>query len=560
MAGADIKIPWELGRMQHLVQLAICCKLASNNQGFLKSELYFAEFKNQIVDFIGSNPPRFGVQWMNTMEVGIRAVNWLAAYDLFNSLGYKFEGLHLRYFIDSIYEHLVHILSNLEWSSGMRGNHYLANIMAVLVISAYMPVSSESSKYLAFGIQELISEVMYQFNSDGSNFEASTSYHGFSLEMVLVAYTIIKQLNPEQIYGLKDFSNDNWNFSRRLKKVDEQQFKVNQEIIFPDQFYDRHKRAFTFSCNLMSSCCIGPAIGDDDSGFILKFINESMSGKQYHNSNEHVINIFGFLFGLTGDNSTLSLSSFLNKPIAGNKELICENHTHPNNGILQFPDGGYYIYENDLYKIVIRCGPIGQKGKGGHSHNDQLSFNMDVKSLPIFFFFFTYVYSALPEKRNLFRSTQMHNTLWIDGVEQNKWLSDSKDDLFWYIGDRTMSKPIKIEDRLFIGEHYAYNESHTRTFSFRKDYLDIFDNCEDSRVKNLSFHLNPDIIDVFQNSEKEVNITYKGVSLRLFINNSRLTLSDYLFSPAYGELLTAKKIIAHDISAETHCKIIIESY
>ncbi len=71
--GADIKMPWELGRMQHLPQLALLASLAAAGETRLRpAEVYVTEICNQILDFIASNPPRYGACWGCSMDVGIR--------------------------------------------------------------------------------------------------------------------------------------------------------------------------------------------------------------------------------------------------------------------------------------------------------------------------------------------------------------------------------------------------------------------------------------------------------------------------------------------------------
>ncbi len=87
-------MPWTLGRMQQLPYLARCWadpaireKLDSSTSG---SDLLPKEFQNEILDFIAANPPRWGVQWASPMDAAIRAINWLAAYDIFSASGYNF--------------------------------------------------------------------------------------------------------------------------------------------------------------------------------------------------------------------------------------------------------------------------------------------------------------------------------------------------------------------------------------------------------------------------------------------------------------------------------------
>ncbi|MDQ1265673.1 MAG: hypothetical protein QG635_824, partial [Bacteroidota bacterium] len=163
--GADIKVAWEFGRMQNLPWLAYYAAL-EKFQGNLKSyESAAREFHNQILDFIAQNPPGFGVQWFVPMDVGIRAANWLVTFDMFHSLGFRFDKEFLTIFINSIYDHGLHIAANLEWSSGMRANHYFANICGLLFIAAYLPVSKQTSQWLLFALQELLNEIDFQFNS-----------------------------------------------------------------------------------------------------------------------------------------------------------------------------------------------------------------------------------------------------------------------------------------------------------------------------------------------------------------------------------------------------------
>ena len=60
----DIKVPWELARLQHLTNLSI--------NSYVNKLDDFSFIKNQILDFISSNPPYRGVNWFNAMEVSIR--------------------------------------------------------------------------------------------------------------------------------------------------------------------------------------------------------------------------------------------------------------------------------------------------------------------------------------------------------------------------------------------------------------------------------------------------------------------------------------------------------
>jgi hypothetical protein len=131
LPGVDVKVPWELARMQHLPQLALAHGMARRSApGFRPAEVYVREFQNQILDFIANNPPGYGVNWTCAMDVGIRAMNWLIAYDIFRATGAVFAESFEEEFGRSIFEHGRHIVDPrfLEWRSSVRGNHYLADL------------------------------------------------------------------------------------------------------------------------------------------------------------------------------------------------------------------------------------------------------------------------------------------------------------------------------------------------------------------------------------------------------------------------------------------------
>ena len=206
LPGVDIKVPWELSRMQHLPQLAWAYGLALQGiKGAQSPETYSDEFKNQILDFVATNPPRFGVNWHCTMDVGIRVTNWLIAYDLFNAQGASFDPEFKQIFKKSIYDHGLHIIQNLEWNPTLRSNHYLADIAGLLFVSAYLPRSSKTDTWLAFSIQEIIHAMEEQFHPDGSNFEGSTSYHRLSAEMMFYATALILGLPEDKKEALKRY-------------------------------------------------------------------------------------------------------------------------------------------------------------------------------------------------------------------------------------------------------------------------------------------------------------------------------------------------------------------
>lgn len=512
--GADIKMPWELGRMQHLVLLALAA-LYEKDSDLSLAYKYLREFENQVLDFIASNPPRFGTQWMNSMEAAIRASNWLFAYDIFISIGMNFRAEFEEIFRKSIYEHAEHIVNNLEWSSGMRANHYLSNIVGLLIISAYLPVSPESTDWLAFALQELNNEVFNQFYEDGGNFEASTSYHIFSSEMIYWGYWITQNLPQEKVDALKSFKPCKIGNSRKLLPLTEQEFRINDvdnKLIFSEKFEQRLSQIRKFSNSIIDSEGNELQIGDNDSGIFIPFVNKIITQSMFSTDAEGII----------------------------------EN--------INFPDFGLFIYNKAKYQAIIMCGQIGQNGKGGHSHNDQLSFLLKVNRIPVFVDPGTYVYTAHPKLRNQYRSTSMHNTLSISGLEQNLWYENNKDDLFWIAKNRANAKVINHDDKHFIGEHYGFGPKHKREIEFNDNIIKGHDFSEAKGEKIISFHLHPDLKST-QLSDKSIKIESENEAINLNVRNGKISIEEYFYSPKYGLKQKANVIIIKDFGIEEYWEL-----
>ncbi|MBM3567037.1 MAG: heparinase, partial [Alphaproteobacteria bacterium] len=187
--GADIKVPWELARMQHLSLFAAAYAATGN-------ELYARAARDQILDFIAQNPPRFGVNWRCAMDVSIRAANWVVAWSLFKALGYSFDAAFEETLKQSLCDHGRYVVRHLEWYPEGRGNHYLADVAGLAFIATTLPPAPETDAWLAFAAQEIPAEIEHQFYPDGGNFEASVPYHRLSLEMAVFALALIAGL-PE---------------------------------------------------------------------------------------------------------------------------------------------------------------------------------------------------------------------------------------------------------------------------------------------------------------------------------------------------------------------------
>jgi len=269
--GADVKVPWELARMQHLPMLALAYALSNHSEdGFHPASAYVKEFRNQVIDFIATNPPRYGVNWYCAMDVGIRVVNWLVAHDLFLSFGAEFDHEFEVVLTNSVYQHGKHCLENLEYSQEVRNNHYLSDIAGLLFTAAYLPETPETTRWFAFAVQELVSEMNYEFNPDGSNFEASTSYHRLSAEIMLYAAILCLMLPHERLQKMKNYDHQRFGFLPHLRPYKKQEYDFDSAAIFPDWFWERLEKAVELTRDITKPDGEIPQFGDNDNGRFLK--------------------------------------------------------------------------------------------------------------------------------------------------------------------------------------------------------------------------------------------------------------------------------------------------
>mgnify|MGYP000524747276 CR=1 FL=1 len=136
-----------------------------------------------------------------------------------------------RILLNSIQDHIYFVKNNLEWSYLNTSNHYLANIVGLIVMSYFLPRSDLNQKILAFACNQLLNEIDNQFHEDGGNKEGSTAYHIFSNEMILIGlhfYSKLENYEKKLNYvSLASFFNKFSNIIKYSKKVDK---KFEQKI------------------------------------------------------------------------------------------------------------------------------------------------------------------------------------------------------------------------------------------------------------------------------------------------------------------------------------------
>ena len=425
---SDVKVPWELSRLQWAIPIGQAYSLSND-------EKYAFFIKKIIIDWIENNPYAIGVNWAVAMEPAMRVFSWTWFFHIFknseawNDSNFKFL------FLRSIYEHGIFIERYIE-DYGVNGNHCVADAAALVFIGLFFGNGKISERWSNLGWEVLSTEIPKQINQEGINFEGSIAYHRFVSELFFwpAKYRLNVGLHVEE------------SFSRHLLRV------------------------ASFSQNYTKPNGLAPLLGDGDDGRVLPFGGQALNNHAYlpdlilspwESDKQANKNIFG---------NAEYLWTYGSEIIETNFDSKLENFKATSVG---YKNAGYFIMASGDDHVFIDNAPVGYAGRGGHGHNDCLSFEAVIQGSPIVTDSGSFVYTADYLKRDEFRGTYAHNTPFIDGKEQNSFISEKE--LFSL---KYEAKPIlhtwqtSEEKDIFCGSHSGYELLDEPVIPYRKIILE----------------------------------------------------------------------------------------
>lgn len=449
--GADIKVPWELGKLQHLATLALAREVEKRRDGG-EAHIYEAAFRNQALDFISGNPPGFGVHWHPAMLPAIRGANLLVAWDLFCSGGAVFDPAFEAVLAASAWEHAGRVVNHLEWwDFDERNNHYMADVAGLAVIAAYLPASPVSDTWMSFAAAELAREVLHQFHEDGSSIEESTAYHAFSLDAAIWGLSF--SMAAGRARGPGDPGHLPRVVRSRLRRLGAPR---------PDggRLLDRVRRATTFLEDVTPDDRL-IQIGDNDSGRFMRLFPEWRGGRpdlmnyrgvrgaaaafvegSVHGPEAALIGALcptergdgmrlnsrlapsgpddqmpAGAVSTTDVESVIASASAL--PETRRRSLYIELPSEPSGWWSRaYPGFGLWVYGREKGRLTVRCGFDRASGGRGHAHDDQLAVALWFDGRVLVDDPGSFVYTADPETRARFRSRDAHFVPALDSSDE----------------------------------------------------------------------------------------------------------------------------------------------
>lgn len=508
---SDVKYVWELSRLQFLFTIGKAYSITGHKK-------YLEFYKRIIKSWETKNSYQNSVNWNTSMEVGIRAINLIIIRQFFEKEN-EIDSSQKKFFEKNnklIFFHGKHIFENLENKDQLRGNHYLSNLSALIFIGLFLN-NNESEKWLEFAIKEMNSEVSIQTNKDGTNYESSTAYHKLVFEIVLFTEMILKANNRKGISkGIEILEK----MSLFLYEISDVEGKI-------------------------------PLIGDNDSGRIL-IINDYFSS-QVTNSIIGLLNIY----------SRFSYSDIkypkIEKRILENKEHHWINENKISNfkfapsEKIAFSNSGFYILRNNDFEVIVRCGENSFRGKGTHSHNDQLHINVRYDGKDVMIDNGTSFYTKSIHERTKDRSTISHNTLALyvnkKLIEQNP-IDENK---IFELKEVTNSIVNKHTRSYFSGRHFGYYEQyniiHSREIKLKSEnHIEIIDSISELNDEySIKVHfLLSECITIETKDKSSLILLDKnsGKKFKFIVKDSTndLDVEDTYYSPCYGVIKSTKKI------------------
>jgi hypothetical protein len=448
----DCKVVWEPSRHHQLVVLGRAYRATGD-------ERFAHAVAAQIGSWIDQCPFGYGMQWRSPLELAIRAINWVWAYDLIRD-SKAFDGADLDRFLHSLYLHAWDIQRKFSRGSSAN-NHVIGEAAGVFIVTSYFPQFRHADAWREDSATLLEQAILAQTYDDGGGREQAFGYHGFVLQFFVSAGIVARRTG-------RDFSSRYW---ARVEKMIE------------------------YACRLLEGGP-PPTFGDADSGYVLDVgaspadLGDMMAvGAVLFNRPD---------FKAVARDNREAVRWLLGRDGLAQYDALPSPPDHPLESVALAPSG-YYLLQagrrasTDRLSVLFDCGELGYGAIAAHGHADALSFTVRAFGEDLLVDPGTYDYFTYPEWRRYFRGTAAHNTVLVDGLDQSTMLG-----LFLW-GQRAHARCLEWQSEsgrvTVVGEHDGYSRladpvRHRRTLELdaAARVLTITDELHASSRHDIALH------------------------------------------------------------------------
>ena len=181
--GSDVKVPYELSRLQFLPILAKAHLLTGDDS-------YRQAARDLLSHWIQSNPAPVGVNWTIAMEAALRGMSICSLLNLLSPFR-RDEQLWLASVTRSLAQHLLYIEANIEFSHLLASNHYLSDIVGLYCLSMFLDGKGMAARRREYR-KRIEVEMARQVYEDGGDYEASTGYQVLVTQLFTTALFLMR--------------------------------------------------------------------------------------------------------------------------------------------------------------------------------------------------------------------------------------------------------------------------------------------------------------------------------------------------------------------------------
>lgn len=344
----DVKVPWELSRLQPLVWLAEGYLFEPEARGD-----HAARFTAIAEDWIRSNRPGFGPNWTCAMEVAIRGLNLMLSAAV---IGEGLQPSTRQLVMQSLADHYAY-LSRFPELSDVPGNHYLTDLLGEVGLAMVVAPDAFDRAVAAFA-----TEADRQFEPDGCHLERAIVYHRLCTDMVALAAA----------------------------------FAARQSGAAPDRIRSVLQRAIRFAAFMADGNGILPVLADCDSGQVLDL---GLPARQ-----------IAALLAQTGDGDQDQVPDLVLwlRAISGNERAVRVT----GEPVVQAGHrSGFLAARAGACCVTMRVGAQGLHGRASHDHDDAQSIWLSIAGEDLIVDQGCHSYTLDPAIRNADISSRAHNVL-----------------------------------------------------------------------------------------------------------------------------------------------------
>lgn len=427
-----------------------------------------------LADWSEANPFLWGISWTSPMEIALRSISWMTAARIIASRHASGADPTASRLVTRL---LTGAANMTEYLTRHESGFSSANNHLVVEVAAVAMAGFlfEHREWSVPSLSVLDRELQRQVSADGVDLESSLHYHGFVLEAYLLVW------REMTLAGMEDPA---------------------RTALWRDRL-GKMARFVAASRVAKGRWCV---FGDDDEARILAPDRDDY---------------FEYLLDLHAE-------------VSGED---APGEDCPETRVT-FPEGGYSFLRSGAMYVGIDHAPLGFGTIAAHGHNDILSFQLFIGATPVLVDSGTYLYHTDRHRRDLLRSTRMHNTVTINGQEQSQMLGP----FLW--GRKAVTRLLSTEENgLTASVKGLSGVTHTRRWEIDTT-LTVTDRFDRECRWEATFIISPALEVRLHPGQKSARI---GDLMSLESLSGQMRLETVEIAESYGKLVatTAIRIIGN---------------